>query len=732
MNWKRFATFGAMLAIPALANVSLPTIFTNNMVLQRDMPVKLWGKADNGEKVTVKFQNQTKATTAEDGRWSVTLDPLKEDAQGATLIVAGNNTVSLENVLVGDVWLLSGQSNMEMPVMTDRGLKAWHVDNAEEEVKNANYPNIRLYRGNNYKPQQEPQQDNPGREWKVCNPANIVGFSAAGYFFGRKVMQELNVPIGLISINWGGTRIEPWTSPLAFRKFPSLKHISIPVDAKIPGTEVYQKLTSEVISNTEKWLAEAKAAVAAGKPIPVQKPFPSEFTPFTDRQNPTVLYNSMVAPLRGLACKGVLWYQGESNRRDGALYIDKMAAMTYSFREAMGQPELPLYFVQLAPYNYGNDTELPIIWEAQQKYADSDKNVGMIVTTDIGNFKDIHPLNKQDVGLRLALLALKYTYGKDIVADSPFFESWKADGAKAVVTFRNAVTLKSKDGKPIRYFELAGPNGVYYDAEVQLDGNRAILTSPNVTEPKAVRFGWHADITVNLVNEAGLPAGSFRDGEIDLADMVTETIPEAKGFSPLYQFNPAAATKDGGKAPNYTRDNSAAFKGRKVRKYGYYMQLIGKDNKTQYVFVACDAFTQDLTKAGLPTVSTKTMFAQKVKGLVVNSNVPTVKNGSFPEGNIEFWPHNYGKENGSNIPGADGNKYDFGDKTSTPELGYGSMQIHNFALKQTIFAFNNFRTTAPDIGIGNNPNPSAQPDWTFSKSLLNFQKADILVFALFE
>ncbi len=732
MNWKRLATVGTMLAIPALANVSLPTIFTSNMVLQREMPVKIWGKADNGEKVTVKFQNQTKATTAEGGRWSVTLDPLQADSQGAVLVVAGNNTISLENVLVGDVWLLSGQSNMEMPVMTANGLKSWHVENAEEEVKNANHPGIRLYYGNNYKPQQEPQEDNPKCAWKPCTSENIIKFSAAGYFFGRKINQELNVPVGLISINWGGTRIEPWTSPLALRKFPSLKHISTTADATIPGTEVYNKLTSEIISNTEKWLAAAKAAVAAGKPIPLQKPFPSEFTPFTDRQNPTVLYNSMVAPLRGLACKGVLWYQGESNRRDGELYIDKMAAMTYSFREAMAQPELPLYFVQLAPYDYHSETELPIIWEAQQKYADSDKNVGMIVTTDIGNFKDIHPLNKQDVGLRLALLALKYTYGKDIVADSPFFESWKADGAKAVVTFRNASTLKSKDGKPIRYFEMAGPNGVYHEADVELDGNRAILSSPNVTEPKAIRFGWHPLITVNLVNEAGLPAGSFRDGEIDLAGIVTATIPEAKDFTLLYEINPAAATKNGGQTPNYTRDNSAAFKGRKVRKYGYYMQLIDKNNQQKYVFVACDAFTQDLTKAGLPTVSTKAVFAQKVKGLVVNSNVPSVKNGTFPEGNIEFWPHNYGKDNGSNIPGADGNKYDCGDKASQPELGYGSMQLHNFALKQTVFAFNNFRTSVPDIGIGNNPDPKGQPDWTFSKSFANYLKADILVFALFE
>lgn len=723
-----FAAAAVFAGVQANANVKMPSIFSDNMIFQREAKANVWGWADNGEEVTVTFKGQTVKTTAKDGKWILQLAPMKADAKGEILTVKGKNQLTFNNVVVGEVWVCSGQSNMEMPVWSASAY--WRVNNADAERKNANYPDMRLYQGNNYKYYQTPQTDNPNRGWKVCDAGSIVGFSAAGYFFGRELLKVLKVPVGLISVNWGGTRVEPWTSPYGFNQVPSLSKIAYDVNAKVPGTKEYKAESAKAISFAEKWIAEAKKAVAEGKIIPQAAPYPKALALGNRHQAPTVLYNSMIAPIRNFTIQGVLWYQGESNLSDGMVYKDKMKALVASFREAFGKPAMPFYFVQLAPYNYNSPTRLPEFWEAQQAFADSEKNAGMALTNDIGNFRDIHPHNKQDVGYRLALLALKHTYGQDVVADSPFFKSFKVDGDKLIVTFRNAKTLKTKDGKPAKYFEIAGANGAFFPASAELKGDTVILTSPSVQKPYVVRFAWNPDVTVNLVNENNLPAGAFRAGEVPVRDYLDAAVPEAKDYQVVYRFNPAASVKNNGNDANYSIDNSKAFAGKKIKKVGYFMLLTNKKTgKADYIFVGMDPFTQDVRKIGLPTTGLKSPFQQIVKNLVVKSNVPSVKNGTFADGNIEFWGYNYSQPNAAKIPGASDSTFDFGDQRSN-DGGYGSMQIHNYKEKQVLFAYNNFRAgSGGDIGIGSSK--QGNPDYTFAKNLNNYF-ADILVLAQFE
>lgn len=706
------AFLAAVLSVTALAEVKLPTIFSNDMVLQRNMRVPVWGWADDGEAVTVSFRGQRVSTVAKDGKWQVELEPMPAESEGETLTVAGKNALSLRNVVVGEVWVCSGQSNMEMPVWSQSGY--WRVNNADEERKNADCPAIRLYQGNNYKFWQTPQADNPGRSWSVCSPDSIVKFSAAAYFFGRELYKKLSVPVGLISVNWGGSRIEPWISPYGFNQVPALANLAHNVNAKIPGTKEYMAESAKAVANAEKWLDEARKAVREGRMIPESEAFPAALRHARSNQEPTVLYNSMIAPLRNFAIQGVLWYQGEANLSDGMRYKDKMKALLIALRENFGRPSMPFYFVQLAPFNYNHPTLLPEFWEVQQSFADSSENVAMALTNDIGDFRDIHPHNKQDVGRRLALLALKHTYGMNgLVADSPFFQSFRIDGSKVIVSFRNAETLKTRDGGAAKYFEIAGANGAFMPASAELMGNTAILSSPAVTKPYMVRFAWNPDVTVNLVNENNLPAGAFRAGEVPLRELLDTKVPEAKNFRLVYAFNPASAVKDGGKTANYTIDNSAALSGKKIRRVAYFLSLTDrKSGKDSFVFAAMDPFTQDVKKIGLPVASLKSPFQTIVKNLAVRSNVPSVKCGEFEDGNIEFWGTDYAVNNAAKIPGASDSSYDFGDQRNDGGK-YGSMQIHNYREKQVLFAYNNFSAGSKgDIGIGTAA--KGNPDHTFA------------------
>lgn len=440
------------------------------MVLQRDKSLPVWGWADAGEEVTVSIGDAKESAKAdENGEWRVDL-PKMEAGGPHKLVVKGANTIELADVLVGEVWVCSGQSNMEWPVT--------RADNAQQEIAAAKYPNIRLFHVQR-RPAGVPEDDVVA-EWKAATPENIGGFSAVSYFFGRKLHQDLDVPVGLIATSWGGTRIEPWTPPAGFAAVPKLESIGQNVKRV---SEEYEKLED-----------------------------PKKKHPLANAGQPTGLYNGMVHGLVPFAIRGAIWYQGESNRADGMMYHEKMKGLILGWRKVWKQDAFPFLYVQLAPFNYGGDSKmLPEIWQAQLETLQI-PNTGMAVITDVGNLKDIHPKNKQEVGRRLALWALATTYGKkDLVYSGPLFKKAEAEDGKIRVEFDHVGGgLTTRDDKPIDWFEVAGSDGKFIKAAAEIDGKSVVVSSDAVESPTAVRFGWNQDAEPNLTNKDGLPASPFR------------------------------------------------------------------------------------------------------------------------------------------------------------------------------------------------------------------------------
>jgi len=459
-------------------SLTLPGVIGDNMVLQGGQSVPIWGWAGPGAKVTVQFAGQTRtATTHADGRWQVRLRPLAASAEPAMLTVTAGETRVLTNILVGEVWLASGQSNMEKPIGEQRGQKP--VFNHEQELAESNYPQIRFFKVTKTVAAQ-PQTAVTNSGWVLCNSNSheIVKFSAAAYFFGREIHRTLKVPVGLIESAWGGTRIEPWTPPAGFARVKNLK-------------------------------AEVKLPDAATK---------------FDNRTPTALYNGMISPLVPFAIRGAIWYQGENNcvsDTNRLAYADKMEALILGWRKVWGEGAFPFYYVQLAPFRYYGarpqprvDTPgaLPQLWQAQT-HALRIRNTGMAVTTDlVDDLSDIHPRNKQDVGKRLALLALAKTYGrKDVTCSGPVFKSMGLRGNKAVLRFTETTGgLVSKDGKPLTWFAVAGSDGRFVPASAEIVGDTVEVSSSSLPRPKVVSFGWDETAQPNLFNGAGLPARPFR------------------------------------------------------------------------------------------------------------------------------------------------------------------------------------------------------------------------------
>jgi sialate O-acetylesterase len=449
------ATGLLLIASAASAAVRLPAVLSDHAVLQRAASVPVWGWADPQEAVTVEFGKRRATTRAgADGRWRVALDLRQAATEPDVLHVRGAaNALAVDDVLVGEVWLASGQSNMEKPLGEKSGQKP--VPNHEQEIAAANYPDIRLFKVQRKKAGQ-PLDDVAG-VWERCAPTSIgrINFSAAAYFFGRRLHQQLRAPVGLIDATWGGTRIEPWT----------------------PQT--------------------------------------------SGSDNKASLFNGMIAGLAPHALAGAIWYQGESNidHTDLARYTGQMEALITGWRRYFSQPDLPFYYVQVAPHFYHivrrktvlDPQAAPRLWEAQ---ADALRiaHTGMIVTTDlVDDLYDIHPRDKQTVGLRLANLALNQTYGRqDIAAFGPTFRALAIDGKQAVLTFDHADGLAARDGKPLTWFDIAGTDGRYHAGDAVIRDGKVIVTSELVPAPVAVRFGWDEAAQPNLVNRAGLPAIPFR------------------------------------------------------------------------------------------------------------------------------------------------------------------------------------------------------------------------------
>ena len=466
--------------------MTLPHVFGDHMVLQSGQSVPVWGWAVPGESITVNFAGQEKHAIAavSDGRWEVQLDPLTVSSEPAELKITGRESIVYRDVLVGEVWLCSGQSNMQKPVGQWRGQPV-PTTNSEQELATANYPLIRLMNeeiSNADAPARDidaslrPRQDYPWKGWVTCTPAALdeIKFSAVGYFFARKLHAELKVPIGMIEATCGGTHIEAWTPATGFATDPALAEF-------------------------------AKAAR----------------TPKVKFQGTTIstLYNGMIHPLVPFAMRGMLWYQGESNltKKDGAIYANKMTALITSWRAAWGR-DVPFYYVQLPPLLYSkriNPIEFPMAeptFREAQAEALKLPGTGMVVTTDLGDMNNIHPPRKREIGERLALWALARDYGrKDIEPSGPLFRKVDFEGDKAVVRFDHiGKGLVSNDGQSLNWFSAAGGDGKFYPALATITGDTVVVTCAQVTQMKAIHFGWDEAATPNLFNKDGLPAIPFR------------------------------------------------------------------------------------------------------------------------------------------------------------------------------------------------------------------------------
>lgn len=619
------------------ANIRLPKIFGDNMVLQRDHSIPVWGWADSREKITIKFNQQTKTvTTDKSGKWMINLDAVTAGGP-YQMTISGKNNITIGNILVGDVWVCSGQSNMEFKLQGAQG--------GADEIKKANYPNIRQFEVRKAVASL-PAEDVTGGDWKACDPATAANFTAVGYYFAKTLQAELNIPIGLIHTSWGGTHVETWTSRDAFEnsdefksmiaKMPALnldslakeKSASLTKQIRLlqpgfPATAKDIAVWKEPSFNDQSWpkmnvpgLWEQQspgdldgnvwlrktftvAAADAGKPatlqlamiddndecfvngasvgitkgynvnrkymipagilkaginviavrvedtgggggiygeagevkinignieIPLAGQWSFQVESVASGQGgvgpnsyPTLLYNAMINPLLPYAIKGAIWYQGESNAGRAYQYRKAFPLMITNWRNKWKQGDFPFYFVQLATYNSNNGnskkgSDWAELREAQTMTL-SLPNTGMAVTTDIGDPKDIHPTNKQDVGKRLAAVALNKTYGKGNVFSGPVYQSMQVEGNKIILSFTNAgagLSTANKYGY-LQGFEIAGADQQFHYAKAFIENGKVVVYQDGVANPVAVRYGWADDASDdNLYNKEGFPAGPFR------------------------------------------------------------------------------------------------------------------------------------------------------------------------------------------------------------------------------
>jgi len=479
------------------ADVRPAPLFGDDMVLQRDLPVPVWGSAEPGEKVTVTFGAQSVSTLADaSGQWRVSLAPLAASREPAELVIAGKSTVLIRNVVVGDVWLCSGQSNMELPVRRTK--------DAKQEIASADFPLIRQFAvKHTVGPSPAATVE---AQWAVCQPATVAEFSAVAFYFGRQLHRQLGVPIGLLHASWGGTPIESWMSRAALKSDPAFAPVFTRWADSLAASPGKQAAYEAAL---EKWKKDGEAARAAGKKFNRRAPARPEGE--GSRFEPAGLYNGMIAPLVPAAIRGVIWYQGENNAPRYAEYARLFGTMIQQWRYDFKQPALPFYFVQLANLQRKTDPtdrEWAFQREAQAKVL-ALPHTGMAVTIDIGDPNNIHPTNKQDVGRRLALVALADTYGRTEECSGPRLAGMKRDKAALRLTFTHAAGLRSAD-PDLPGFELAGPDHGFYPATARIEGESIVVRSDRVPEPVAVRYAWHNAPPAPLYNGADLPAAPFR------------------------------------------------------------------------------------------------------------------------------------------------------------------------------------------------------------------------------
>lgn len=492
-----------LVAGSARAEVKLPALFSDHMVLQRGVAVPVWGWARPGESVTVAIAGQTQTAPANaEGRWRVTLDALNA-AGPVTLTVKGDNTLTVNDVLVGEVWLASGQSNMQLPVNA--------VSNAPAEKAAANYPRLRMFTVARH-PAAQPQEDCQG-QWVVCSPETVGNFSATAYFFGRDLQRDLKTPVGLINASWGATPIETWTSLKVQQQHPELDPIfafwrekmRVPFDAAAAQAQHERQMAA--------WKAQAQKARSAGHqppPAPVMA-----VNPRLDKNHPANLFNGMIAPLIPYAIRGAIWYQGENNANHdfGSLYALQLPLLIRDWRARWGEGDFPFAWVQLP--NYKPRTEDPgapsnwaVVREAMRKTL-ALPNTGMAVIIDAGEPKNIHPKDKQIVGQRLSLWARAEVYGENIPYAGPLLASHEMRGNEVMLAFTHTDGGLLARGGDLKGFAIAGADQQWHWAQARIAGDRVIVSHPDVKVPVAVRYAWADNPDCNLYNGAGLPASPF-------------------------------------------------------------------------------------------------------------------------------------------------------------------------------------------------------------------------------
>ena len=657
---------GLVLAAGVTGEVKLPQIFSDGMVLQQGQSVPVWGTAASGERVTVSFAGQKVETVADgQGKWKVTLAPLAASAEGRNFVVSSvygeqSSLVCCTNVVVGEVWFCSGQSNMAFTMN--------RVKNAAQEIAGAKHPLLRHFKVAR-KIAYEPLADVQAK-WEETTPQTTPYQSAVAYFFGETLMKELKVPVGLINSSWGGTRIEPWTP------------------AGHPD---------------DLWMLQHLPAVQRAV------------------DTPTVLWNGMVAGLVPFAIKGAIWYQGCSNVHDGDAYLEKTVCQVRAWRREWGQGDFPYFLVQLAPYRYTGEqqTFLSALQEAQARVPERVPNTGYTVINDVGNVRDIHPTDKRTVGMRMADQALDRVYGKFVRPwKTPTLKAHRVEGRALRVTFADADGLKTRDGKEPTCFELRDASGMWVRAKAVIEGCDVVLTAEGVEMPTAMRFAAQNGSTPNLVNGAGLPAGPCHCG-VKLAMGAAEKLPLLKGFTcvqridlpvvPDFAHHPpkTLASKTGITQVAYLMEVETM---RGEVQFVCTAMDAWKTSSDDFVFTG-------RAGAHLDRVPVKNLVVRS------NVAAVPPRNGG-EGGVVEFYSSNYGAQCQANPPGGDDKLWDYNDTPVEPErVGYGCFQVHDLKTRQTILAFNHFNPARAVCEIGFGTNRAAvrsghgpQPDWTFTRN----------------
>ena len=677
-----------LLVFAAEAKVITGTPFADNMVLQRGRAVPVWGKADPGEVVTVSFAGQVKKATADaSGKWKVMLDAMEASKENRTMKVQGAaNAEEIKNVLVGEVWFASGQSNMECPIWSSN--PRYRDGQGKMMVLSTIRPFIRYAK--NYQAWSITPREGWKGVWRDFSPESFrqthsYNLSAVAFYYALELYNALEVPIGIIDSSWGGTCIETWTPPCGHADLSKLSNMG-------------------------------------------------------GHQQPTALWNGMVSAWTPFAIKGFIWYQGCSNARQGRAYTKRMHALYDGWAKEFQNPDLKLYFVQLAPYS-GSWFN---VQQAQADFAREEKNAGMIVTCDLGNAWDIHPNDKESIAKRLVLHALKRDYGfESVICESPTLKKWKIEGDTFVLSFNDATAWYAYNANRslAQGFEVAGPTGGFKPAKIMnknvgggtYKGAELIIKAEGVKDPRRLRYLASKPWVGSLYSyDSSLPLGPFEidarnpsEGRRDAPSAVGDAlkVPELEGFRTLYVADiPASGAFT---AKNYSVDNSAKIG--KFSRVAYVMELVASDGSADWVVAAMDAFTNDVAAVGIPAVSKAKIFT-KVSNLVVRSNRESIIEGARDEGSVEFYNSNY--DQGAGIKGIGGSftVYDFNDKPVPHDApGYGCLQIHDWKNSTVLMAYNNFNCGGiVDIGIGNSTDGN-NTDWTFSGNAEDFQSRRLTI-----